>query len=104
MNTGTQAPNTPALTCTQADADTCTLQFWKAYKAWGGSSIVYVGLSGTGTSPGRITRVTTRNVFVKLEGACAEPFHPRDLRAANPNAIAAMRRAGIIHPDELRTA
>lgn len=96
MNTRIQASGTRTVTCTQTDADTYTLPFWKAYKAWGGRAVVYVGISGTGTTSGRVSRVTTRSVCVKI-GDHITPVHPGDLRPANPNAIGAMRRAGIIN-------
>lgn len=71
------------------------LAFWAAYKRWGGSRIVYVGMVGDANIPARISRVTTRNVFARINGRI-EPLHPKDIRPANPNAVAAMRREGII--------
>lgn len=71
------------------------LAFWTAYKRWGGVNIVYVGVTGHANIPARISRVTTRNVFARINGRI-EPLHPEDIRPANPNAVAAMRRGGLI--------
>lgn len=77
-------------------AEQFTLAFWKAYKTGGASNAYYVGLLENSKIPVRISRVTTCNVFVDMGGQKRVPVHPNDLRPVNPNAIAWMRRQGLI--------
>lgn len=82
-------------TITATESSFYTLAFWKAYKAAGYRHVKFVGILGSADIPGIITRVTTVNVFVRIDGT-VQPMHPNDLRPANPNAVAGMRRQGLI--------
>lgn len=58
-----------------------TLAFWRAYKQAGYRYVVT-----RGGQYGVISRVTTANVFVRIDGRVA-PRHPDDLDVANHNVL-----------------
>jgi hypothetical protein len=63
-----------------------TIESWRAYREQGGRRVQFVGLHGNAPAGiyGTISRVTTANVFVLIDGQVKpEPFHPADLRPTN---------------------
>lgn len=73
-----QPPETDRST---ARADRYTLEYWADRKRRGLVRVMFVGFFDDVAVPGIIKRVTTRSVFVKLNGNDnVEQFHPGNLR------------------------